>query len=97
MAVDPKDYAFPKVSPYTFNMNNPIMMIDPGRDSTFVTGDGADSYVLQLQSRTKMTVSRDQVTGKITYEGKPRNKFDRALVEASNSNKYDLRIEATTT
>jgi RHS repeat-associated protein len=35
LSVDPKAYAFPHVTSYNFLLNNPIMMVDPGGDSTF--------------------------------------------------------------
>jgi RHS repeat-associated protein len=35
LGVDPKAYAFPHVTSYNFLLNNPIMMVDPGGDSTF--------------------------------------------------------------
>ncbi len=34
LSVDPVSHAFPSVTPYSVMMNNPIMMIDPGGDST---------------------------------------------------------------
>jgi RHS repeat-associated protein len=34
LGVDPKAYAFPHVTSYNFLLNNPIMMVDPGGDST---------------------------------------------------------------
>jgi RHS repeat-associated protein len=44
LSVDPKAEAFPNVSSYSFNMNNPIMFIDPGGDSTFVVNLGNNKY-----------------------------------------------------
>jgi RHS repeat-associated protein len=44
LSVDPKADAFPNVSSYSFNMNNPIMFIDPGGDSTFVVNLGNNKY-----------------------------------------------------
>jgi hypothetical protein len=42
--VDPKADAFPNVSSYSFNMNNPIMFVDPGGDSTFVLNLGNNRF-----------------------------------------------------
>jgi len=44
LSVDPKAHSFPTVSPFTFNMNNPVMFIDPGGDSTFVINLGNSRY-----------------------------------------------------
>jgi len=52
LSVDPKDYAFPNVTPYSFNMSNPIMMIDPGGDSTIVVSLGKGKYEVR-QAETK--------------------------------------------
>jgi RHS repeat-associated protein len=35
LSVNPVSHAFPSVTPYSLMMNNPVMMIDPGGDSTF--------------------------------------------------------------
>ena len=42
LSVDPKAYAFPSVTPYSVMMNNPVMMIDPGGDSTLFYNANGD-------------------------------------------------------
>ena len=103
MSVDPLAQERSWLTPYNFVSNNPVLRVDPtgmldeNNGGIYVTGEGADDYVEQLQSRTKMTVIRNQETGRVTFEGKARNKFDKALVSASTSEEYSLRIETTET
>jgi RHS repeat-associated protein len=103
MSVDPLAHERSWLTPYNFVSNNPVLRIDPtgmldkNNGGIYVTGEGADDYVEQLQSRTKMTVVRNQETGRVTFEGKARNKFDKALARASTSGDYSLRIETTKT
>lgn len=80
LSVDPKANAFPDVSPYAFNMNNPVMMIDPGGDSIFVTNMGSNQYEVvdaEVQSGYKgiyeVTLDKD---GKRTLTG---NKIGESL------------------
>ena len=44
LSVDPLAHSFQGVSPFNFNMNNPIMMVDPGGDSTIVVSLGKGKY-----------------------------------------------------
>ncbi|MCC5918863.1 MAG: RHS repeat-associated core domain-containing protein [Cryomorphaceae bacterium] len=95
LSVDPLAEHFPSWTPYHYVHNNPVNLVDPDGRDIYVTGENADEYICQLQSRTKMEVYFDAETGRVSFEGKARNKFDRALLEASTNEDYDLRIETT--
>ena len=47
LSVDPKADAFPQATPYNAFLNNPVMMVDPGGDSTFVVSIGEGVYAVQ--------------------------------------------------
>ena len=60
ISTDPKWYAFPHLTPYNYCANNPIMMIDPGGDSTAMLNMGNG-----LNQHTAMLVQNEQ--GKWQY------------------------------
>ncbi len=96
-SVDPKSSQLPWQSPYVTMGNNPIRMVDPDGDveTVFITGESAVDATDQLNSSTSLTITRDKKTGQLTAEGKAKNKYDKILLEAINSNEVEVRIETT--
>jgi len=80
LSVDPKAYAFPDVTPYSFNMNNPIMMIDPGGDSTFAVRNDDGKFTVDGGTRddhTGIYVAEDDGSQTlIGYSATPESFFD---------------------
>jgi len=77
-----------------FTGNNLVMLVDPDGREILVTGEGSDDFVCSLQNRTSMTVFRDESTGKITFEGKAKNKEDKRLLAMANSTDVKVEINA---
>ena len=65
LSVDPKAHAFPSVSPYSLIMNNPVMMIDPGGDSTvyFVNHNMSEADANTVMNHTRDINEKNGITG----------------------------------
>ena len=103
-SVDPKAYAFPTVSPYTFNMNNPVMFIDPGGDSTiYIVNYGLNSNDAQfVKNEIKSILEKNDLTG-LKYEvispeqakGLKLNVTD-AIISLRNDNELSMKDQGNT-
>ncbi|QNR25669.1 RHS repeat domain-containing protein [Croceimicrobium hydrocarbonivorans] len=94
LSVDPKAYAFPSVTPYSVMMNNPINMIDPGGDSTYVFGDQAQMLVDDLNKSSDLTITRDEKSGRLSASGEAVTDADKELLASINSDDCNTIIYA---
>jgi RHS repeat-associated protein len=94
LSVDPMAAKYPSLSPYAYCALNPLILIDPNGEELVITGAAAEEATAQLQNKTKMKLTRDAETGKISYEGRARNKADRMLKEAIDHKDITVNIVA---
>ena len=97
LSVDPMTDKYLSISPYAYCAWNPIKLVDPDGRDVYITGDAADKAAEQLSSRG-MTVTRDSKTGRLSYTltGKNLSEEDRVLMNAINSKKVIVNVNATT-
>jgi hypothetical protein len=75
-------------------MNNPIKLVDPNGKEVFIVGDDAQTAFNELKGASKLTLTRNEKTGKIEATGKAKNKNDKLLLEAINSEKVKVNVTA---
>ena len=98
LTIDAKASKYPDLSPYNFVANSPLIFIDPdGKDIIiYGSGDNVNKYTAQLRTQTKLDIYVDIETNKLIVSGKPRNKSDRLLLQASQDEKVNVNIYTTT-
>ncbi len=96
LSVDPMSDKYPSLSPYAYCAWNPIKLADPDGKEVYISGDAAGVAAGQLSSKG-ITVTRDDVTGRLSYTetGKRLSKSDRQLMAAINSK--DVRVDVYAT
>ena len=83
LGVDPLAHSFQGVSPFNFNMNNPIMMVDPGGDSTmyFVNFSMNTEDARRVADNTRSIFEKNGINGFSYKVISPKAAFELKLLE----------------
>ncbi|NER12755.1 hypothetical protein GWK08_04835 [Leptobacterium flavescens] len=96
MNLDPLAEKFIEYSPYNSMMNNPMKFIDPdGRFTVNINGDRAEEATQQLNESSNLKITRNAETGRLSAEGEAISKADKRLLEAINSDKITVELNAS--
>jgi hypothetical protein len=82
---------YPSLTPYNYCANNPVILVDPNGEEVYVIGDAAEGVASKISTKN-ITVIRDEKTGKLSYEGKAKNRDERLLVKAINDDKVTVNL-----
>jgi RHS repeat-associated protein len=95
LSVDPMSDKYPNLTPYAYCANNPVILVDPDGREVYIIGEEAIAAFNELKKATKLTLTRDEKTGRIeVISGKARNKNDKLLLEAIESESIKVEITA---
>ena len=90
---DPMFEKYPSISPYTYCANNPMKYVDPTGKTVYITGDAA-SETSNTLSTVNITVTRNEKTGQLSFEGKAKTVSEKLLVRAITSTKVRVNVTA---
>ena len=84
------------MSPYAYCANNPVKYVDPDGRTVYIAGESANEAT-NLLSTKNIIIKRDSESGKLSVEGKAKNRNERLLVKAINSEMVTVNITANKT
>ena len=93
-SVDPMADKYPNISSYAYCAWNPIVIIDPDGKEVEITGEASDKAKDQLQKKTNLILTRNPETGRLSYEGKAKNKIDKKMAEMIDNPNIRVKITA---
>jgi RHS repeat-associated protein len=93
LSVDPLAHKNLSLSPFNFSGNNTNYFVDPNGKEIIITGTGAKEFVGALDQSTRLKVTYDEQSGKVTFDGKPRNSRDKQLINMSLNKDVIANIE----
>ena len=79
------------MSPYAYCANNPVKYVDPDGKTVVITGECAEIATNTLSTKN-ITVTRDPKSGKLSVDGKAKNRNERLLVKAINSEDVIVKL-----
>ena len=95
LSVDPMMDKYPSLSPYNYCAWNPVKLVDPDGREVYITGEAAAEATSQLSSK-RLTVKRDEETGKLSYQVNGRLlKREKQLIAAITDNDVRINIYAS--
>jgi RHS repeat-associated protein len=98
LSADPLADKYPGWSPYTYVRNSPLNLIDPlGMDDTvYIDGPQSNDAVDEINKTNKsLKVSRDEKSGKLSYEGTAESDAEIALKAAIDDETVETHLITT--
>ncbi len=95
LSVDPMADKYPSLSPYVYCADNPVKLVDPNGEEVYINGEASEEATSQLQATSKnLVITRNEKTGKLSVEGKPKDRNERLLYRAIKSERVKVHIDA---